>query len=301
MRDRHALMSQKTAETVKVKAVLQLLVREGVSASVRGHSDFGIDADSIRRLFHENADCLFCQAFPVFAEKNIIVFTAPGCKVFFSCAQILVKEFADRRVFRHDTFFPAFAVDHKISVLDLVELHSRQFAEPDSGVKENHQDHFVSQTDVIRTVVVFYHPSDLFAVEGVDQHFRLFHVLHSLGENVFTVPFSLRVGAQTLDGFEKIVDVRGFASPVLQRTDVLLDMDGFQLFKLNYLKVFPNKMPEFVELFFVVGACQIRQFPYLAIKEEFVYQLSHKHRNAPFRLRTFKRKRALEQRFSKIE
>ena len=135
----------------------------------------------------------------------------------------------------------------------------------------------------------------------MNQHFRLFHVLHSLGKNILTVPLSLCVGAHALDGFQKIVDVGGLASPVLQRADVLLHMDRFQLFKLNDLKVFPNKMPEFVELFFVVGACQIRQLPHLAIKEKFVYQLRHEHKNAPFHLITFKRKRALEQRFSKIE
>lgn len=122
---RYALMTKQSAETVQIKTVLQLLVREGVTACVRRHSDLGIDTDSIRRLLHENSDCFFCQTPPVLAEKNIIIFTVPGCKIFFSCAQILVKEFADRRVFRHNTFFPAFAVDHKIRVLDLVELHSR--------------------------------------------------------------------------------------------------------------------------------------------------------------------------------
>ena len=49
-------------------------------------------------------------------------------------------------------------------------------------------------------------------------------------------------------------------------------MVGFQLFKLNYLKVFSNKMAEFIELFFIIVDCKFREFTNLTIKQKLMNQ-----------------------------
>ena len=144
----------------------------------------------------------------------------------------------------------------KVRILYLIQFHVGQFAQSDSCIKKDHEDHFVSDADIIAPVEVFQHQGDLFRAEGMNQHLRLLYILDSLGQDLFTVTFLLGIGAEAFDGFEQIVDVCGLTSSVLQGTYVLLNVHGFQLFKLNHLKVFSNKMAEFIELFFIIVDCK---------------------------------------------
>ena len=118
-----ALMPQKAAETVEIKTILQLLMGECVAASVRGHSDFWIDADSISGFLHKNADSFMREQLSVFAEKNIVLFKMTASETLFPRVQVFVEKFPDGGVFWDNTLFSAFAVDDEIIVLDLVELH----------------------------------------------------------------------------------------------------------------------------------------------------------------------------------
>ena len=270
LRDSHAFMPQEAAEAVEIKSILQLLVCEGVAAGMRGNPDLGIHAHCFGGFPHENADCFIRELLPVFTQKNQLFITVTPRKIFFSCAQILIHEFTNGWILGDNTLFPALAVNHEIGILYLVQFHVCQLTQPDSRIKEHHEDHFVSDADIIVSVEVFEHSRYFLGVEGMNQHLRLFDISHPLGEDFVAVPFSLCIGAQAFDGFQQIIDISGLASSVLQGTDVLLDVDRFQLFKLNYLKVFSNKMAEFVELFFVIMYRQIRQLSHLAIKEKFV-------------------------------
>ena len=220
-------MPQEATETVKIKTVLQLLVREGMSACVRGNPDLGINTHRFGGFSHENADGFIRELLPVFTQENQLFITATPRKIFFSCAQILIHKFADGGILGDNALFSAFAVNHEIGILYLVQFHVCQLTQPDSRIKEHHEDHFISDADIIVSVEIFEHPRYFLGVEGMNQHLWLFNISHSLGEDFVAVPFSLCVGAQAFDSFEKIVDVCRLTSSVLQGTDVLLDVDRF--------------------------------------------------------------------------
>ena len=265
-------MPQEAAEAVEIQPILQLLVCEGMTASVRRDADIGIDAYRVGGLPHEYADCLFRQQLAVFAQEDIFLHAIPAHEVFFPRVQILVHKLSHCWILWDNSFLAAFAVNHKVCVLYLIQLHVDKLAQSDPRIKENHKDHAVAYTDIVASVEVFYHPQDLFAVEGVDQHLRLFYISHTLGQDLFAVTLPLGIGAKALDRFQQIVDVCGLAASVLQGADILLHMDRLEFFKLNDVEVFPNKMAEFVELFFIILNGQVRQFPDFAIKEKLVNQ-----------------------------
>ena len=228
---------------------------------MRRNTDLGIDAYRIGSLLHKHADRFVVQPFSVLGKENILLFEPFPDEEPFSCTQILVKELADRWILGNDAFLPSLTVNYEVGILYLVQLHVDQFAQPDPCIKKDHEDHFVAYTDIVVAVVILDHPLDLFAVEGMDQDLRLLHILDPLGQDLFTVPFPLRISAQALDRFEQIVDIRGLTSPVLQGTDVLFYMDRFQLLELDHLIVFPCKMSEFVELSLIILDGRLRQIP----------------------------------------
>ena len=243
-----------------------------MAASVGRDADIGIDTYCDSGLLHEHTDRLIIEAFSVFAEKNIFIFTVPCHEILLSCGQVFVQELPDSRILGNDAFLSSFSVDHEIGILYLIQLHVRQLAQPDPCIKEYHENHFVAYTDIVAAVEVFNHPQDLFAVEGVDQDLRLLYIPYSLGKDLFTIPFPLSVSTHTFDRFQQIVDVCGLTLSFLQGADILLHMIRLQVFKQNDLKVFPNKMAELVELFFVIMDCKIREFSDLAIEQKFMNQ-----------------------------
>ena len=131
-------------------------------------------------------------------------------------------------------------------------LHIYQFACSNPCVKENHENHPVSDADIIVSIVVFYHPQDFFVVEGMNQDFRLFYIMDLLCQNLFAVTFPLSIGAETFHRFQQIIGISWLATSVLQRTDILFYMDRLQIFKFYYLIILPDEASEFVELFVVV-------------------------------------------------
>ncbi len=259
-------MPQKAAQTVEIQAVLQLLVSEGVTASVRRHADIGIDAYRVGSFPHKNANSLIGQFLPCLAEKHQFFIAVTPHEILFACAQILIQKLADSWILWDNPLFPSFAVDHKIGVLYLIQLHVGQLTQPDPRIKENHKDHAIAYTDIVAAIEVFQHQRDFLCAEGMNQHLRLLHIPDSFGQDLFAVTFLLGIGAQAFDGFQQIVDICWLASSVLQGADILFDMGWFQLFELNYLKVFSNKMAEFIELFFVIVDCKFREFTNLTIK-----------------------------------
>ena len=265
-------MPQKAAQAIQIQSIFQLLVCEGMAASVRRDADIGIDAHRVGGFLHEHADCLIVEAFSVFAEENIFILTVPCHEILLSCSQVLVQELPDSRILWHNAFFSSFSIDHKIGILYLVQLHVRQFAQSDPRIKENHENHFVAYTDIVAAIEVFDHAQDLFAVEGVDQNLRLLYIPYPLGKDLFTIPFPLSISTHTLDRFQQIVDICGLTLSFLKRTDILLHMIRLQVFKQNDFKVFPNKMAELVELFFVIMDCKIREFSDLAIEQKLMNQ-----------------------------
>ena len=67
---------------------------------------------------------------------GIFVFTVSGIKVFLSGWKVLVQELPYRWILWHDSFLPALAVDHKIRVLNLIQLHVNQFGSSDPCIEQ---------------------------------------------------------------------------------------------------------------------------------------------------------------------
>ena len=64
------------------------------------------------------------KTLPIFAEKNIFLFTISAHEILFPCIQVLVEELADSGILWHNSFFAALAIDNKVVVLNLIKLQA---------------------------------------------------------------------------------------------------------------------------------------------------------------------------------
>ena len=87
-------MPQEATETVEIKAVLQLLVCEGVAAGMRGNPDLGIHAHRFGGFPHENAYCFIRELLPVFTQENQLFITTTDLD------PAILSKFSEISVFR---------------------------------------------------------------------------------------------------------------------------------------------------------------------------------------------------------